>query len=182
MKKNLLKALVLAVTWTMLCAGSWVQPTENKQAVPKEWRFPTENELAKNWKWTPKEIHENLKVIADFDGDRINDVAKLMVKKDHSAMGLLVVFSPNTNMEYWMLLDFGKPKALKKYRISLKKPSVYQVSCQIKEPCLFCENKEPCKNGERSISIKTSTIVVNNKDAFIWNKKRSGFMELLNVS
>jgi len=182
MKKNLLKILFLALFGTMICAGSWVQPTENKQAISKEWRFPTENELTKNWKWTKKEIEENLKVIGDFDGDRINDEAQLMVKKDHSAMGLLVVFSPKTDMEYWMLLDFGKPNTLKTYRISLKKPSVYQVSCQIKEPCLFCENKEPCKNGERSISIKTSTIVVNDKDAFIWNKKRSGFMELLNFS
>ena len=182
MKKNLLKTLILAVTWTMFCAGSWVQPTENKHAVPKDWRFPTENELSLNWKWTTKEIQENLIVIGDFDGDRIKDEAKLMVKKDHSAMGLLVVFSPKTSMEYWMLLDFGVPKTLKKYRISLKKPSVYQVSCQIKEPCLFCENKEPCKNGERSISIKTSTIVVNKKDVFIWNKKRSRFMELLNFS
>jgi hypothetical protein len=182
MRRNLLSILVLALFWTMLCSGSWVQPTENKQAIPKEWRLPTEDELVKNWKWTQKEIIENLKIVGDFDGDRVNDEAQLMVKKDHSAMGLLVVFSPNSPMEYWMLLNIGKPKTLKTYRISLNKPSVYQVSCQIKEPCLFCENKEPCKEGERSISIKTSTIIVNDKDAFIWNKNQSGFMELLNFS
>jgi hypothetical protein len=177
MKKNIFKILVLALIWTLLFAGSYIQPLSNQSAIPKEWRLPTEDELIKNWKWTKKEITENLKITGDFDGDRVKDEAKLMVKKDHSAMGLLVVFSPNSTMEYWMLLNIGKPKTLKTYRISLKKPSVYQVSCQKKKPCLFCENKEPCNNGERSISIKTSTIVVNQKDVFIWNKKQSGFLE-----
>lgn len=121
-------------------------------------------------------------MVGDFDGDRRNDEARLMVKKDHSAMGLLVVFSPKSDMEYWMLLDMGMPKTLKTYRISLNKPNVYNVTCQLKAPCQFCENSEPCKHGNRSISVNTYAIIVNHKDAFIWDKKRSRFIELLDFS
>jgi hypothetical protein len=106
MKRNLLPILFLILFGTMLCAGSWVQPTENKQAISKEWRLPTEDELIKNWKWTKKEIEENLKIIGDFDEDRVNDEAQLMVKKDHSAMGFLVVFSPIFTIVFYSFVSF----------------------------------------------------------------------------
>ncbi len=156
-----------------LFAGSWITQTESHQVVPREWRFPTENELIKNWKWTKQETQKNLKVIGDFDGDRVVDEARLMIKKDFSAMGLLVVFSPNSDMEYWMLLAIEKPKFLKEYRISSKKPGTYQVSCG--------DTKQPCKNDDQFISIRTKAIVIN-ENVFLWNKGQSKFIKLPSVS
>lgn len=182
MKKNLVSVLALLGLWTILFAGSWVRPTLSEPAIPKEWRLPTVEELKSNWKWTEQEIRKNLRVRADFNGDGLKDEAKLMVKNNGSAIGLLVVFSSKNQEKDWILLDSGYPTAMKKYRISYKKPSVYQVSCRIRRPCLLCEKKEPCENGVRRISIKTPTIVVNDRDIFIWNKRRSVFVELLNYS
>ncbi len=174
MKKNLFSVLVLVLIWIALFAGNWIKPTLNKFATPNEWRFPTENELIKNWKWTKQEINENLRVVGDFDGDRVNDEARLMIKKDHSSMGLLVVFSPNSPMEYWMLLAIEQPKSLKNYKISSKKSRVYQVTCkQIKKTC----------GGENQLfPIRALAIVVNDSDIFIWNRGQSEFIELLNFS
>ncbi len=180
MQRKLFSILILAGVWAILFAGSWVRPTLNQQAVPKEWRLPTENELKKNWQWTDQEIKNNLQVTGDFDGDGFIDQAKLMIKNNFSAMGLLVIFSPKKVGEYWMLLEIGKLNTFKNYRIASKKPSVYEVSCKIKKPCLLCQKKEPCKKGKRKISIKTPTIVVNNENVFIWNKKGGSFLELLN--
>ncbi len=182
MKRNVISALALLGLWTTLVAGSWVRPTLNEPAMPKDWRLPTVEELKYNWKWTDQEIRKNLRVSADFNGDGLKDEAKLMVRNNGSAIGLLVVFSSKSEEKDWILLDSGYPAAMKKYRISYKKPSVYQVSCRVRRPCLLCEKKEPCEKGVRRISIKTPTIVVNDRDIFIWNKKRSAFVELLNYS
>jgi hypothetical protein len=182
MKRNLISVLALLGLWTILVAGSWVRPTFTEPAMPNDWRLPTVEELKNHWKWTDAEIKENLRVFADFNGDGIKDEAKLMVKNNGSAIGLLVALSSKNKENEWVLLDSGFPKAMQKYRISSKKPSVYQVSCRIRRPCLLCEKKEPCNKGVRRISIKTPTIVVNDRDIFIWNKKRSTFVELLNYS
>ncbi len=182
MTKKILYVLVLLGVWAALVAASWVRPTLSEPAAANEWRLPTVEELKKNWHWTQKEIKKNLRVVADFNGDGIKDEAKLMVKNNGSAIGLLAVISSNKAEKDWILLDTGYPNAMKQYRISSKKPSVYQVSCRIRRPCWLCEKKEPCKKGIRSISIKTPTIVVNDRDIFIWNKRRSTFVELLNYS
>jgi hypothetical protein len=182
MKRNMISVLMLLGLWTILVAGSWVRPTFTEPAMPNDWRLPTVEELKNNWKWTETEIKKNLQVSADFNGDGLKDEAKLMIKNNGSAIGLLVVFSSRGEEKDWVLLDSGFPTAMQKYRISYKKPSVYQVSCRIRRPCLLCEKKEPCNKGIRHISIKTPTIVINDRDIFIWNKKRSSFVEILNYS
>jgi hypothetical protein len=119
--------LILLRLWTILVAGSWVKPTFTETAMPTDWRLLTVEELKNNWKWTETEIKKNLQVSADFNGDGLKDEAKLMIKNKGAAIGLFVVFSSRGEEKDWILLDSGYPTALQKYRISSKKPSVYQV-------------------------------------------------------
>jgi hypothetical protein len=109
-----------------------------EQKIPNGWRLPTATELESiDYKWRAADPHQFQLVLADFDGDGINDEARLLVNVSGKKYALFVFMGSVQTIE----LDSEDVSSLQGMGIAELKMGSYKTACA--KGYWKCEKEEP---------------------------------------
>ena len=159
----------------------FVTPSFAKENIilPEGWRYPTTEELSDEplRKDSPTKY---IKVVADFNGDGINDEAYLVKSTKFSGEGLLVRLSDKQKGFRWLVLattDWGKeyPKVNLSMGINIVEPGQYKTACG--------KGYYECKKGEPEVlKLKLPAIdyfkFESANSFFFWDDKTNSFKRI----
>lgn len=162
----------LILTYLLLASSA---NAGDKIDLPSGWRFPIEKELSyESRKDSPTKY---TRVIADFNGDGINDEAFLLKSTKFSGEGLFVRLSNKENVFRWIeldVIDWGK-----KYSnvdlsmgVDIAKPGEYKTACG--KGYFECNEDEPKVLKVRRPAIDYFRFESANS-FFLWNEKTAIF-------
>ena len=111
---------------------------ESPTAPPKGWRYPTMAEISQDWRAVSP--HKHALISADFDGDRMQDRAMLLVKANNMGAALVVILGrmPNKALVLEPLEDIGRLDVM---GIEVVEPGQYETACG--KGYFECEKGEP---------------------------------------
>lgn len=168
--------LTFTIVFLFLVAASYAK---DDVALPEGWRLPTAEELSSeaNRKDSPTKY---AKVIADFNGDGINDEAFLLKSTKFSGEGLFVRLSDGQKGFKWMkldVIDWGEeyPKVNLSMGISVAKPGAYKTACG--KGYFECKEGEPEVLKLRQPAIDYFRFESANS-FFVWDEKTKSFKRI----
>lgn len=141
------------------CSASFQTP------IPDGWREPTKADLTGDWEQTPEAISAK----GDFDGDGVEDEAKILLKTTDSKVGgLFVLLGSGSNV---FLSEIPYPRSMGVASVS---SGEYDTSCGKGGPC---EPSDPKK-----ITVTTAAISFfkfeSASSLFVWNKGKKEFVRV----
>ena len=151
---------------------------EIKITLPEGWRFPTEKELS--YASRKDSSTKYAKVIADFNGDGINDEAFLLKSTKFSGEGLFVRLSKKQGGFRWVeldVIDWGKqyPNVDLTMGVDIAKPGEYKTACG--------KGYFECKEGEPEVlKLRRAAIdyfrFESANSFFVWDDKTAKFKRI----
>lgn len=141
--------------------------------LPAGWRAPKPQELVTDIDWRKDERNRYLIVSGDFDGDKKQDFARLLVSDSHNAMGLFVILSSSDNNPF-LLNQIPDKRMIQVIGIALAKPGKYKTACG--------KGYFPCAKGEPAeIYLRTAGINYFKEGSansfFVWDRKVRKFRQ-----
>jgi hypothetical protein len=97
--------------------------------LPKGWRVPTKEETKYDLPIREEDPYRYLRVIADFDGDKITDEARILVNDSKNKMGIFVFLRRNNNYKTIRLVEYDNKTWAEVIGISIVKPGKYKTAC-----------------------------------------------------
>lgn len=144
-------------------------------ALPEGWRYLTTEELS-NQSWRQNSPTKYAKLVADFNGDGIDDNAYILKNTNFSREGLFVHLSDKQAGFKWLLLDTTDLARTNLYMgIDAVKPGEYITACG--------KGYFKCKKGEPAI-LKIERPAINYfqfesvNSFFVWNDKTRLFKQI----
>jgi hypothetical protein len=107
--------------------------------IPDGWRTPTEKEI--NQDWRKEKSHHYIVVKADFNGDGIEDQARLLVRQKGQGMALFAFVSQGKSFKEYSLDELEDAGWLEVMGIDLAKKGKYKTACR--KGYFYCESGEP---------------------------------------
>ena len=97
--------------------------------LPKGWRVPTKDETKYDIPIREKDPYRYLRVIGDFDGDKITDEARILVNDSKNKMGVFVFLARNGSYKTIQLVEYDNKDWVKAIGISIVEPGEYKTAC-----------------------------------------------------
>jgi hypothetical protein len=94
-----------------------------------DWRTPTADDLGKDRMWRDEDSRRYLVVKADFDGDGIEDTARLLIRHKGDKIGLFVTVSSMKKASPLLLESIKDKRMIETFGIGLAKPGTYTTAC-----------------------------------------------------
>jgi hypothetical protein len=140
--------------------------------LPLGWRVPTAEELANDIDWRKEDPNRYLSVSGDFDGDKKQDSAQLLVNDARNSMALFVMLSSN-NYKPTLLDEMTDKRMITVMGVALAKPADYKTACG--KGYFKCEKNEP-----ESIRLKNPAIDYFKEGSansfFVWEPRTRRFV------
>jgi hypothetical protein len=137
--------------------------------LPKQYRFPTEEELSAEWRKGDADKYAT--IAADFNGDGLVDGAFLVVDEKHKKLVLMIVLINKDFSETWLKLQSMDLAALKYQGIALIRPSTVTVY-----------KGEAVENNKQAKTLKFNSIKSFSSEGpssvFFWNPSKQRFHQL----
>ena len=95
--------------------------------LPEGWRAPTVKEVDQDWRKDGP--HRYMTVKADFNGDGIEDEAKLLIKQNGKGMALFALVSKGQQYESYMLHEDDDAGWLEVMGINVAEKGKYRTAC-----------------------------------------------------
>jgi hypothetical protein len=138
--------------------------------IPDGWRTPTEKEI--NQDWRKEKSHHYVVVNADFNGDGIEDEARLLVRQKGQGMALFAFVSQGKSFKEYSLDELEDAGWLEVMGIDLAKKGKYKTACG--KGYFDCESGEP-----EQINLKRPAIDYFKEGSansfFYWDDKKKAF-------
>ena len=130
-------------TTTVLLLCTVAVTTVTAMNLPAGWRHPAPNEGTQGWRG--ESSHRYLVVTGDFDGDRLADEARLLVREEKLGIGLLAKVSSAAVKDPMILDEMEDISALRYMGIELAPPGEYKTAC--------AKGRRDCGPGEPALLI-----------------------------
>jgi hypothetical protein len=138
--------------------------------LPPGWRIPTSQELAIEVGWEEAPNHAQ-SISADFDGDKKEDLAQLLLNDAKNKMALFVMLS-SRNFSPLLLDEMADKRTIHVMGIGVADPGEYKTACG--KGYWKCE-----KNDPELLHLKYSAIDYFKAESansfFVWNQNLSRF-------
>ena len=96
--------------------------------LPEDWRIPNSTDIYHPENDRSNNKYQYLKVLADFNGDKITDTAYLLINDKTDKMGLFVNLSKSKS--YVLLkLDESEKRYINNMGIAIVEPGKYKTAC-----------------------------------------------------
>jgi hypothetical protein len=149
-------------------AVAMVSPAIFADQGVSEWRTPTMADLGDGSEWRKEKAELYLIARADFDGDGVEDMARLLINDKEDKIGLFVTFESRKNSPQLLLESINDKKVIKNIGIRIAPPDRYKTTCG--------KGYRPCKTDEPlEIQINYPAIDLfqyeGGNSFFIWDGK-----------
>jgi hypothetical protein len=141
--------------------------------LPDGWRLPTVQE-ADNW--YRKGTDKFLSAVSDFNGDNRQDIARLLIRKDDSIVGLLVLVSDKSDdSKLFSLVTTDIQSGIKGVGVETVKPGSYTIACG--------KGHWNCREDEfpiLEIPLEGINLFIFESAAsyYYWDQEKKGFVEI----
>ena len=133
--------------------------------LPPGWRLPTSQELATEVDWEEAPDHAQ-SISADFDGDKKDDLAQLLLNDAKNEMALFVMLS-SRKFKPLLLDELADKRTIHVMGIGVTDPGEYKTACG--KGYWKCEKNEP-----EFLRLKYSAIDYFKSESanslFVWNQ------------
>lgn len=160
--------LAIIVSLSILTACS------DSKSLPQGWRLPTSEELKDAWRNESENRYTIVK--DDFNGDGINDEAKLLVHKDGSGFGVFAfIYQKDHSFKIYQLDEMKDVKLIQAMGIKKVSPGTYKTACG--------KGYWDCQKDEvPEITIKNEAIDYFKTESansfFYWDNKSNSFKRI----
>jgi hypothetical protein len=162
--------IILIATIIMLSSVSFAQSIE----LPKDWRIPNSTDVYHPDNDRSINKYQYLKVLADFNGDKIIDTAYLLINDKTKKMGLFVYISKGTSYVLLKLYE-TENSYINNMGISLVLPGKYKTACG--KGYWECAKAEPAVLDIKLPAINYF-IFESANSYWYWNKSSQSFKEV----
>jgi hypothetical protein len=142
--------------------------------LPLGWRMPTAKELGDDIDWRKEDPNRYLSVSGDFDGDKKQDSAQLLVNDARNSMALFVMLSSNSYKPS-LLDEIADKRMITVMGVALAKPAYYKTACG--KGYYKCGKNEP-----ENIRLKNPAIDYFKESSansfFVWQPRTRRFVRL----
>lgn len=149
-------------------AVAMVSPAIFADQSVSEWRVPTMADLGDDSEWRKENAELYLTARADFNGDGVEETARLLINDKENKVGLFVTLESDKNRPPLLLESIDDKKVIKKIAIRIAPADRYKTACG--------KGYRPCKTDEPlEIQINYAAIDLFQHESgnsfFIWNGK-----------
>lgn len=141
--------------------------------IPAGWRVPTQKEL--NQEWRKEKPHHFWAIKADFNGDGIEDEAKLLVTQKGQGAALFAFVSQGKSFQTYLLDELDAVGWLEVMGIDVVEKGKYETACG--KGYADCEPSEP-----EQIILKNPGINYFKEGSansfFYWDGKKKAFSRI----
>ncbi len=156
-------------------AVAMVSPAILADQSVSEWRLPTMTDLGDYSEWRKEKAELYLTARADFDGDGVEDMARLLINDKENKIGLFVTLESPKGSPYILLESINDKKVIKNVGIRVALPDRYKTACG--KGYRTCKTNEPLE-----IQIDYSAIDLFQYEGansfFVWDSKENTFRRI----
>ena len=110
-------------------AVAMVSPAILADQSVSEWRVPTMADLGDDSEWRKEKAELYLTARADFNGDGVEDMARLLINDKENKIGLFVTLESRKNSPPILLESINDKKVIKNVGIRVAPPDRYKTAC-----------------------------------------------------
>lgn len=110
-------------------AVAMASPTLLADQSVSEWRVPTIADFGDYSKWRKEEAELYLTARADFNGDGMEEIARLLINDKENKVGLFLTLESSKNSPSILLESINDKKVIKNVGIRVAPPDSYKTAC-----------------------------------------------------
>jgi hypothetical protein len=110
-------------------AVAMVSPAILADQSVSEWRVPTMADLGDDSEWRKEKAESYLTARADFNGDGVEDMARLLINDKENKIGLFLTLESRKDSPHILLESINDRKVIKNVGIRVAPPDRYKTAC-----------------------------------------------------